>query len=196
MSEELLLQCQHLSEQLPSAREILSTLIPGPFRHPPPPPLYIFSPLSPFSSLFCRPHHHILARWEFFFPPFPFHMNHHHAVPTAVSCYLFPSFPSLLLPQTDPVSVGECCMNQQYPAHPSHSLLRSLSLFPLLVIRGHVWLWMLLLLPGPHLSSTTAKNNQVNASLSCEQIWFTPLLCLWINPGSECKRGSARHSEV
>lgn len=73
---------------------------------------------------------HITTSWPDgnFFPPFS--ISHKSSSYCSRCCLLLslPLVPSLFLPQTDPVSVGECCMNQQYPAHPSHSLLLSLSL--------------------------------------------------------------------
>lgn len=75
-------------------------LIPFLYLYPPLPPslfsllllllLHIHSSLH-LSSLFNRPPHLRLAGCFFSF--YLFHMNHHHLVPTAVSRYLFSSFP-------------------------------------------------------------------------------------------------------
>ncbi len=166
------------------------------YLYPPPPPLlYKFIYVSPFVASSSN---HLTSDW---LDGFIFLFVYESSPCRSHSCLrlsiLF--LPSLSFAQTAPVSVGESCMIQQYPTHPSHSLLISLSLFLLLVIRGHVWLWILLALRVLHLSSHTSKNNVVNAFMFWEQIWFTSPLCLWIKHGSGCKRGrggSTWHNEV
>lgn len=123
MKKDFLFQCQHLSERFPRERETDSAYLS---------PYFISSLLLPIStySLACFPlfvlqtNSLTLAECIFCFP-FLFHMNHLQVTPTPVSHYLISLF---FLPQTGPLSIGECCMNQQYPANPSHSLLLLLSL--------------------------------------------------------------------
>lgn len=136
--------------------ERVSVLIPVLYLDPPPPALYIFILLAPF---LVRSTGNLTSdRADGFYFPSPFHMNHYHLLPTPVS-----SLPCLpFLPQTAPVSVGECCMNQQIPCtslplSPAHTVS-----FPSLVIRGHVSLWILLVLQAPHLSSNTSKTDNLN----------------------------------
>lgn len=190
-----MLQCQHLSEWLPSERE-RETVYPSRF--------FIFILLllfctysfisSPFKLLLPTTSPQIGRMGLFSFRTWIITISFPLLSPVISSLPFLP-----FLTQTAPVSVGASCMIQQYPAYPSHSLLISLSLFPLLVIRGHVWLCKLPVLRVPHSSSHTSKNNIVNAFMFCEQIWFTSPLCLWIKHGSECKRGgggSTWHNEV
>lgn len=110
-----------------------------------PSPEHIHSSLYTF--LVCSADHLRLPGWIFFFSfyftwiiiiSFPFLSSH-------ISLLLSLPF----LPQTAPVSVGESCMNQQYPAL-SLPLSPALTVsFTSLVIRGHMWLCILLALPLP-----------------------------------------------
>lgn len=128
MKKDFLFQCQRLSERFPheTQRERETDLACLS-------PFFIFILLATLLLIhwhlslcfFCRPTHSLtLAECVFCFP-FLFQMNHHQVAPTPVSHNLVSHF---FLPQTAPLSIGECCMNQQYPANPSRSLLLLLSL--------------------------------------------------------------------